>query len=84
MSLKECAWCGEDIAGDGVKFSKMVFCSVECRDDYQDDLASQDDSELEDVDEGFDEAALEDLDLEDEDYIEDEEDEGDLVEDDDF
>ena len=71
MSIKECTWCGQEITGGGIKYSKMLFCSDECRDDYQDDVATKGD-DLDDLDTGFDGTELDELDFESSDFLDDE------------
>jgi hypothetical protein len=78
MSGGECAWCGEEITGEGVRSKKLVFCSAECCEEYQEDLARNLKSEADDLDEDLDSEDLEEFDFDDEEeLIEDE-----LIEDD--
>ena len=46
--MSECAWCGDDITGKSVRFKNMVFCSTECRDEWEEDMEAGEDSEFED------------------------------------
>lgn len=79
MSGGECAWCGEEITGQGVRSKKLVFCSAECREEYEEDLAGNLKSEADDLDEDLDGEDLEEFDFDDEDELTEDE----LIEDDD-
>ena len=70
MSIKECAWCGEEIANEGIKYNKLLFCSEECCDDYQDDVASKDD-DLDDMEDDFAEGDIKELDFEEDGFLDD-------------
>jgi hypothetical protein len=83
MGVKECAWCGEEITGEGIKYNKLLFCSEECCDDYQDDLAAKDD-DLDDLDDELSEEDLKELDFEDSDFPDDDSDDRSAYEGDDL
>ncbi len=74
MDFRVCAQCGKEIEGEGIFFHKRYFCSDECCDEYEEllledvdpvpeDLAMDDDEDLEDptLEAGVDLDDLEDL-----------------------
>jgi predicted nucleic acid-binding Zn ribbon protein len=36
-SMESCAYCGEDIEGEGVEVDGQIFCSEECLDAYNEE-----------------------------------------------
>jgi hypothetical protein len=76
MSVDECAWCSAEITGESVRFKNLVFCSAECCEEYQEDLASDDEPDPGDL-----EGELSDEDLEDYDFDDDDDDDGELDDD---
>ena len=67
MSVDECAWCSEEITGESVRFKNLVFCSAECCEEYQEDLARDDEPEPGDLDDDLSDEDLEDYDFDDDD-----------------
>jgi len=43
MSSSECAWCSQDIDDGGILFKGLVFCSEDCRSEYEEDTLTADD-----------------------------------------
>lgn len=37
MDASECSWCGAEIEEGGLPFKGMMFCSSDCKDDWNDD-----------------------------------------------
>jgi hypothetical protein len=81
MTLDDCAWCGATITGEAVRLDKLVFCSAECREEYELDQMGDGEPDSADLDE-LSADDLEELDFEDPDRLL--EDEGLAFDDDDF
>lgn len=43
-----CAYCGEEIVGEGIHHNDNVFCSQECLDAYEEELLFMDEDERDD------------------------------------
>ena len=39
MDASECSWCGKAVEEGGLPFKGLMFCSSECKDDWNDDNA---------------------------------------------
>jgi len=37
MDASECSWCDTEIEEGGIPFKGLMFCSVACKDDWNDD-----------------------------------------------
>ncbi|MBC8423673.1 hypothetical protein H8E07_06080 [bacterium] len=37
MDASECTWCGAEIESGGVPFKGKIFCSTDCKEDWDDD-----------------------------------------------
>ena len=46
MDASECSWCGAEIEDGGIPHKGMLFCSTECREDWNDDNVDIDDIDL--------------------------------------
>jgi len=51
MDASECAWCSAEIEDGGVPYKGMMFCSAECRDDWEDDNVDVNDIDLDEFEE---------------------------------
>ena len=46
MDASECAWCGAEIEDGGIPHKGLLFCSTDCREDWDDDNVDIDDIDL--------------------------------------
>jgi len=51
MVAGECSWCGAEIEEGGVAFRGILFCSTDCREDWNDDNADVGDIDLDEFEE---------------------------------
>ena len=51
MDASECAWCAAEIEEGGIPHKGLMFCSTECRDDWEDDNVKVDDIDLDEFEE---------------------------------
>lgn len=51
MDASECAWCSAEIESAGVPYKGMMFCSTDCRDDWEDDNVDVGDIDLDEFEE---------------------------------
>ena len=50
MSKVECSWCGIELDEGGIPHKGLVFCSKECRDEWDEDTLTGDAINLDDLD----------------------------------
>lgn len=51
MDARECTWCGAEIVEGGLPYKGRMFCSVDCRADWDDDNVDVETLDLDDFEE---------------------------------
>ncbi len=46
MDASECTWCGAEIQDGGLPYKGQIFCSTDCKEDWDDDNVSVDEIDL--------------------------------------
>ncbi len=49
MDNLECSWCGVPLEEKGVPFKGLLFCSLECKEEWEQDLADSEDFDLDEI-----------------------------------
>ena len=49
--ISECAWCGAEIEDGGLPYKNMMFCSEDCKADWDDDNVDVANLDLDDLEE---------------------------------
>jgi len=81
MEINACAQCGLEIESKGIHFRGKVFCSDECCEEFEAEMADNGDPDMDDLDDDFDPDDLgEELGYREDD----DDDEDDLLDDDDY
>jgi hypothetical protein len=51
MGASECTWCGAEIEDGGLPYKGLIFCSTDCKEDWDDDNLDVDDIDLDEFEE---------------------------------